>query len=427
MATPSLAAGPSSEDWPTYLHDTARSGNSPVEPALPSSGIRSLHELWTYDTASPVASSATVVGGTVFVGSWNGYEYALNASTGAVEWKTFLGLKSSPGCGGGTIGVSSAATVENGTVYVGGGNATFYALAEQTGAIEWQLVLGSSSSAVYLWASPLVYRGMVYIGTASQCTDPFVLAKLLLVNATSGSVVRTFLTNPKGITGASIWGSPTLDPKNNSVFFATGSGGTLKETVFVLNASTLKLEGRWSIPFAQRVPDGDFGNTPTLLTDSRGDRWIEVANKNGIAYAFNETNISSGPVWEDHIAVGGPDPTNGQGSISPGTFMGGVLYLGGGHTVINGLHCSGSVRAVDPWTGAYLWQYCAPGVVLGGLASVNGMIVVAAGHTLVILNASTGLRVWHEKLDDALWASPSVAEGKIFESTTEGTVYALGE
>ena len=81
--TPAPVAAASSTDWPTYLHDgglTAASSETILTPAAAST----LRPLWTYKTGGMIAASATVVGGIAYVGSWDGYEYALNATTGAL-------------------------------------------------------------------------------------------------------------------------------------------------------------------------------------------------------------------------------------------------------------------------------------------------------------------------------------------------------
>src|SRR5438876_9982571 len=111
-------------DWPTSLHDPQRTARSPDETIVATSNAAQLTKLWSFATGGPVAASAAIVGSTVYVGSWDGYEYALDAGTGAQKWRTYLGVtNASPICFPASAGVSSAATVLNGVVYVGGGDA----------------------------------------------------------------------------------------------------------------------------------------------------------------------------------------------------------------------------------------------------------------------------------------------------------------
>ncbi|MGZ3682058.1 MAG: outer membrane protein assembly factor BamB family protein, partial [Ktedonobacterales bacterium] len=126
-ATAYAAPLATADDWPMFLHDPARSAAS-GDTTLSASNAAQLAKLWSYKTGGVVAASPTIVGGTVYVGSWDGYEYALDATTGALKWKTYLGVTNAPACNPPAAGISSAATVQGGVVYVGGGDSNWYAL-----------------------------------------------------------------------------------------------------------------------------------------------------------------------------------------------------------------------------------------------------------------------------------------------------------
>src|SRR5437660_8199157 len=51
------------------------------------SNVSSLQLAWTFATGDAVSASPTVVDGVVYVGSWDGYFYALNAHSGSLIWK----------------------------------------------------------------------------------------------------------------------------------------------------------------------------------------------------------------------------------------------------------------------------------------------------------------------------------------------------
>ena len=93
-----------------------------------------------------MASSVSIVGTTAYFGSWDGYEYAVNTATGAEIWKSpSLGITTDNGCYPVNLGITSSADVVNGTVYVGGGGPNWYALNATTGAIEWSVYTGDNS------------------------------------------------------------------------------------------------------------------------------------------------------------------------------------------------------------------------------------------------------------------------------------------
>ncbi len=135
-----IPARAASGDWPTYLHDLQRTASG-SDTILSAANAGQLALKWTFATGGPIASSPAVVGGTVYVGSWDGYEYALNATTGALVWKTFVGQTTAP-CYPQLAGVSSGADVVNGVVYVGGGDSNWYALDATSGAILWKVFVG---------------------------------------------------------------------------------------------------------------------------------------------------------------------------------------------------------------------------------------------------------------------------------------------
>jgi outer membrane protein assembly factor BamB len=423
--TPARAAA---GDWPTFLHDpqrTAAGGDTIISTANASQ----LALKWAFTTGGPIAASPTVVGGIVYVGSWDGYEYALNATTGALVWKTFLGQTTAP-CYPQLAGVSSAADVENGVVYVGGGDSYWYALDAATGNVLWKVFVGDNTKGWYNWASPLIYNGYAYIGTSSVGDCPLIPGQLLQVSLSTQQVVNTFNAVPAGQVGGGIWTSPSVDPSTNTIFVTTGTRNqdtqTLSEAIIALDASTLAVKSTWAIPNSQQTVDSDFGNTPLLFNDSHGNPLVTAVNKNGFDYAWNRNNLAAGPVWSQAVTLPGSCPQCGDGSASSGAFANNMLFQAGGATVINGVGYRGSVRALDPATGNFLWQHGVYAPVIPGLAYSNGLIVDGAGPTLEVLDASSGTRLYSYTTGGYLYAAPSVSNGQIYTGGTDDNVYAFG-
>ena len=148
-------------------------------------------------------------------------------------------------------------------------------------------------------------------------------------------------------------------------------------------------------------------------------------NKNGEAYAFNRNDLAAGPVWTQQIAIGGDCPTCGESSVSSGAFGGGTLFLAGNNGVINGAGYPGTVRALNPSNGAFLWQHGAPGSVIGALAYDNGMVFDGGGNYLEVLNATTGQRLYSYNTGSQIYAGPSIANGVVYVGNTAGQVDAF--
>ena len=346
------------DDWPTSLHDVSRDGAS-ADTTISSSQAPDLTKLWSYSTGAPIASQPAIVNGVAYVGSWDGYEYALNASTGAVIWKTYLGVTDGESdCNPQTAGVSSAATVLDGVVYVGGGDSNWYALDASTGSVLWDVPTGDNSAAGghYNWSSPLIVNGYAYVGVASLGDCPLVQGQLLQVDLATHQIVNTLNLVPDGSVGGGIWTSPAYDPALNEIFTVTGTEESDSETyaqaVVGINASSLTVVDYWHLPESQAVADSDWTTSTGLYTAADGTPMLVTTNKNGYTYAFNRTDLAAGPVWKHQTAIGNDCAVCGYSTVSSAAIAQGLVFQAGGVTTVNGVGYGGSVQALNENTGA---------------------------------------------------------------------------
>ncbi|MGH2519136.1 MAG: PQQ-binding-like beta-propeller repeat protein, partial [Chloroflexota bacterium] len=421
----------SAASWPEYLGNGQHTAAS-TDAAISVASAAQLRPLWSFQTGGVVAAEPIVVQGTVYVGSWDGYEYALDAATGALKWKTLLGKTAAAGCVPPAAGITSTAAVSQGVVYVGGGDAFWYALDAATGAVLWKVPTGDNSPAGghYNWSSPLLYHGYAYIGTASFGDCPLVQGQLLQVNLATHRVVHTLNLVPTGQVGAGLWTSPAVDPASNTIFLTSGSDqGNVQQpygqAIVAVNASTLAIIGHWTLPAAQTIDDSDWGDSPLLASGPSGRPLLFATNKNGYVYGFDRANLAAGYLWRTPIADPGTCPSCGDTSVSSGAFGQGRLYMGGGHAAVAGRGHSGTVLAIDPASGAILWTHAAPGPVIGPLAYANGLVIDGAGPTLEVLDAATGERLYSWNSPAQIYGGPTVAKGVLYASSTSGSVFAL--
>jgi hypothetical protein len=398
----------------------------------PASTYGSLTQPWfaSYDSW-PYAAKAVVVNHTVYIGSWDGYERAYDES-GNLKWATNLGQTTS--CyntfgGPDTQGVTSAPAIDptSGVLYLGDGTDNFDALDPTTGAIMWS-VPTDTATGNYNWSSPAIYNGHAYVGTASFCDDPLTQGKLLSINLATRQIDAVFKVVPDGQLGGGIWTSPVVDSSTATVFVTTGtrtsSSQTLSESLVALDANTLAVKAHWQVPDCNpNCNDLDWGTTPSLVTDSSNRQLIAAASKNGYLYAFDRKNIGAGPIWQDQIAAGGSAPAAGQGPVSNGVFDGQHLYFAGGNTVIGGQSYAGSVRAIDPATGHYVWERGLPAVPLAALTMANGEVVsptwdFSGRAGLWLIRAVTGNVDYANA--GAFYAPPTVSDGLLFEGDIYG-------
>ncbi len=427
--------------WRTFLANNAHTGFNPAETSITVSTAGNLRLEWSSQASGMVTTQPVLSGGVVYWGSLDGYERATDYNGNSV-WQTFLGQTTSTNCGNTAFGVASTATIaptmpggSTLAVFVGGGDAQFYALDVHSGAILWKTRLGASPN-VFIWGSPAVYNGSVYIGTASYGDCPLVRSQLVKLNAATGAVQSRFYAVPQGCTGAGIWSAPTIDTGAGMVYISTGNSGTCSvkepyaQAIVQLRASDLAVVGHWAVPANQLVSDSDFGATPTLFTFTQAGtvhRMVGVANKNGTYSAFRRGALGKGPAWTAQIAIGGECPECGDGSISSSAWDGKRLYIAGGNTTINGTSCPGGLDAVNPANGSFIWQRCLPdGPVLGAVSAVPGVIAVGEGSHVELIDATSGGLLFDYATAAGVWSPASILNGRLYVGDNAHNLYVLG-
>jgi polyvinyl alcohol dehydrogenase (cytochrome) len=426
-----LKARAASGDWTTYMADNGRSGYNPTETVINPSTAPQLKVKWTHTNAGAISTQPVEANNLIYWGSWGaGYEHATDLNNNHV-WTTQLGTTTDTNCNPASVGVASTATVAtiNGRsiLFVGGGNAHFYALDALTGKNIWNTSLGSSPSH-FIWSSPAIYNGSVYIGLASFGDCPLVQGKLIQLNASTGAIQHTFNVVPNGCVGGGIWSSPTIDAAAGTIYISTGNPGTCSTSehytiaLVELSVSDLSFKQVWQVPTSEQISDGDFGATPTLFTTSTGTPMVGLENKNGKFYALKRDAIGSGPVWSIKLATG-------RGSQSSAAWDGHALYVGGNSITLNGTNCLGSVSRLNPDSGTIMWQHCMKsGRVIGAITAVPGLVILGQGTYLMVLNATSGqtlFRFQDTNSSSQFWGWASVSSGVLYMGNADGRLYAF--
>jgi outer membrane protein assembly factor BamB len=364
------------------------------------------------------SASPVVAGGMVFIGSQTGDFYALRESTGQVVWRRRLDYEVVGHNGNckNVRGIVATATVAGDpltgapTVYAAGAR-YLYAMDAVTGAQDWKSLVGPAGSAavagVYFnYASPTVLNGRVYEGISSSCDEPFVRGGVQAFSQQSGRLRHTFWTDPAGHVGASVWSSvaatktwvwaTTGDPK------FTGTQLYHAYSFLRLSATRLTLSGSWQLALPQAA-DLDFGSSPTLFQGSvHGVRTalVGACSKNGRYYALRRDALGRGPVWS--VQVGAAAHQGAGMCLASGAWnaRAGKLYLAGNGTSIDGHAYDGSVREVDAGTGKIRWATGLGCGVLGSpaLDAATGVLAVVTwlnpcrngSPAVYLLSAATG-------------------------------------
>lgn len=401
LTTPHTAA-PVSVDWSSYL--LGNGGYNPNETQINPTTVAHLKLHWTAEAGERVFSQPVVANGIIYWGSGDGIEHATDLDDKQV-WTANLGT-SRQNCNLKGSGVFDTATVTSVVikgkktlaVFVAGGNAHLYALDAATGATIWSTSLGEPPD-TFLWSSPVVYNDSVYEGVSSLDDCPLVQGKFVQMDAATGAITHTFNTVPDDCTGASVWGSPTIDAATGSIYFASGNGLRCNRktepyavALVKLRLSDLSFIDSWRVPRAEEVGDGDFGSTPTLFNATIGGvtkQLVGLVNKNGTYYAFDRTALSQGPLWK--VPLRCKDCAYSRDTIAPSAWDGRYLYVATKGTTIGNTDCHGSLRALNPATGASIWEHCLQdGPVFGAVTVVPGVAVVSEGSHIVAMATADG-------------------------------------
>lgn len=347
-------------DWSTYGRDAAHDFEVPAGcSTITQSNVATLVPKWFFHTGSAVTASPAVVDGTLYVGSWNGDFYALDAATGAEEWEHTVSATSPTAFG--EI-VSSAAVVDFPDASTGrprrvvlfGAGPDLYALDAATGRQLAAISVDPRSAAlvakqasdppvVEIESSPVVAdvrvggrtEEMIYVGMDvhnDAGVGPAGVIATQLVSEKNGTwqfVPRWKIdpetdvtyTGPDALKQGSgadygcgdVWSTPTVDWADNLVVFGVGNcddppaakaaGHNWSESITAVRADTGAFVWRYapesdqpaSEQLSAAYSDGDFGATVDLMTLPDGTRVVGDGSKSG--YYYTRAAATGASVW----------------------------------------------------------------------------------------------------------------------------------
>ena len=442
-ATSVTASAVTASDWPAYLGGAAHSSYNPTQTAVTPANAAALVREWQFTGDPPTVagqpaatfiSSPVVADGAVFIGTNAGWFYKIDETTGAVLAKVFIGYRPELTCS--AAGFAATATVAadpsdgQDTVYVAAPNGYLYAFRASNLGVRWRAVIAYPSATVsdfYDWSSPTVANGKIYVGVSSECDNPLVRGGVVGFDQATGHRFAFFPAVSNGTLGGSVWSSVAVDP-DGYVYATTGNpqdGASqlyYSESIVKLDGATLKPVSSFVVPEAERTADGDFGGSPTIFGADVG-----ACNKNGRYYALNRSTMQL--VWEQRMGAASKSSTPASAVRRGIRREVPVLRLPAAS--IKGVPYLGTIRRINPVTGAFQWQTGLPNGVIGPV-SLDGGGVIAVGtydnsttpNATYLVNAATGA-ILRTLVAGADFAQTAFADGWLF--TAEGkTLSAWG-
>ncbi len=459
-------------EWPTYAHDAQHTGHGRT--LLTPQSVKHLSPAWTLPTGDAVTATPTVVDGTVYVGSWDDWFYAVDLETGALRWKYRLqsqnavtpypGQVPRDGASDGGLVTSSAwfqpgAAHASGTtgpprpdLVIFGGGYTLYALDAHTGQLYWKhdytgrpwLPPDPDHDGTRIFSSPVVVGSSVLFGvdtdgekdsrgyavSASLATGDPIWEYQDDVDASG-----TILDNGCG----NIWSSGTVLPAAGLVVFDSADCNfydppPTSESVFALHVATGKLAWIYRPAHPDTPCDTDFGGTPNAGLGPGGTAtFLGAGSKDGSYYSLDprtgrlrwSTNVVFGGFSGGFIATAAFDGRHVYGSTSLGDF--GRFEHG------TQVHCDPgnprdtstqepSVHAFDAATGKVDWQATKAGT-FASTTVAGGMTFncPAFGALVQVRRAATGSVLGQAPLPASCWSGIATVGDALVLGT--GTTY----
>ncbi len=375
FASPLYILPTQNADWPTYMHNSTHSGSAD------SSGPLTNQTLWQFKTRDSIETSPAIVDNVVYVSSTDRSIYAINVTTNEKIWnyKTDSTTMSSP-------------AVVNGIVYVSF-NCYVYALNATTNDANGELLWGypcGESNVVDLAFD----NGVVYVAEGQST---------LALNATTANPNGELIWN---YTDASIGTPSKMTVGNGKVYVTAGAN------ISVLNANPATSDGEclWV-----------YTTTGYSLHDIvvSGDLLI-VGSSSGNITAFNA--VTEEPMlWSCPIA---------DGLLPHFAVEKGIVYASSS--------CGYFLVALNVSTinqaGEVIWNYSLT-ANLDDYASyapivADGVVYIGLyDYFVAAFNATTdkteGELLWIAQSQGRMEAPPAIANGVLFASSTDGSVYAF--
>jgi outer membrane protein assembly factor BamB len=266
-----------------------------------------------------------------------------------------------------------------------------FALNKSTGFERWSVLIGTSTfEGVY--SSPAIFNNLIYISTIKK--------GILAFELHNGVEVWEYPLNYPCL------GSITSTPK--FVYFISRDSFDGNDLLFALDAVTGKL--KWKFDFLHRSNSGKIEGV--VINKDK----LFCGGGNEFLYAINAN--SGKLIWRTQIRKKDWSFTSCRPSIQKGI----VYYNSPADTEIYAINCS---------TGTIKWKYHYSHSFQGRSAIVNDALYIRSDDSyLHAISIKKGELIWKYKIGSHAYGganSVSIAQGKIFISSTDDNLYIIGK
>lgn len=321
--------------------------------------------LWQYPTGDEVTSSPAVgADGTVYVGSNDGYLYAI-ASDGTLKWR---------GTTANSIDLASPAVGADGTVYVGSSDGYLYAFNGTTGARRWRFASTSQLSS----APAIASDGTVYFRDDTT---------LYALTSNTSNATRKWSFALAGGT----YGSPSI--ATDGTVYVGAAGGAF----YAVNPDGTQ---KWRF-----TANDDIYASPAIAADGT----ILFATFAGTVYALQPNGTTK---WTWHLA----DANNGITS-SPAVGPDGTIYFAAYDHKLHALDANGYEK----------WFATADDEVRASSPAIaaDGTVYFGTYDGRVYAIGPDGTRLRRFPTAARIRSSPLLANGRLYFGSADAKLYAF--
>jgi polyvinyl alcohol dehydrogenase (cytochrome) len=447
-------------DWTSYGHDIRNTRSQPDEHTISASNAGSLTGAWAFSPGDvkgmgDFQSTPVIAQGCVYMTTGSGYVYAINADTGKMVWGGRYAKTVEAVCCGSTL---FAPTVHDGVVYINvsrnsetagiGKGPYVLALDADTGKVIWQSHSVATEHGAYTNSSARYFRGLLFIGISSPEGGKQNIGGFAILDAKTGRIIDRTRTIPTrdlkaGYAGGSMWSTPAIDASTGFAYAGTGQpSSTTQDKQHQHTDAIVKIDLRRGSPTFGEILDAykgtvdgnginqqnackasgggngacvwtdvDFGASPTLLKNSRGQTIVADFQKAGTMHAAYADTMEQ--AWSAILSPAGAPIGNYSSPANDG------------HHVFGMGTYPGTMFSLDGSDGSYQWA--SPVVTpIGGnpVAYANGVVYYADGKGFLdAYDSKSGQPLLHRPMSiDAGYPCENVGGGV---AIARNTVYAV--
>ncbi|MFI4934260.1 MAG: PQQ-binding-like beta-propeller repeat protein [Caulobacterales bacterium] len=387
-------AGPGWNGWSV----DKRNWRLQPDPGLTASQAQRLKVKWAFTYVGGRYGQPTIVGGRLFLTSFSGQIYSLDAKTGCLRWRFDAGAGSRT-----TVSVGPLKSAPSGyAAYFGDAERNVYAVDARAGTLIWKVNVEAHPRGV-LTGAPALFKDRLYVPLSSyeetvagagayQCCTA--RGGVAAIDVTTGQIAwKTYAisqapqprrknaagTQMFGPAGAAVWSAPTIDAKRGLVLFATGDSYTDEaqdgsDAIVAADLATGQVRWRRQVTEGDNFlmgcppqrpvvncptklgPDHDFGASPIIVPLAGGRDIVLAGQKSGAVFGVD---ADGGKIlWRTQVGEGGA-----LGGIEWGMASDGKrLYVANADPFSFDGKGRPGLYALDPASGKILWSTPAPKV-----------------------------------------------------------------